>query len=322
MKVLIALEALNKTKANEDEVHKVLKEITGEEIKEALEVTQTDIKYSDGYYYYGDATAEIATKDPVKAICLNTSNLKYSKGIYSVNCVYVHTRNADYENNKIEELPKFETIIEFKINKEYEYSKFCMLNSNDFISNPYESIQDDEENNESVNPENIDNYASTMVWNDFFTPGLRGKIPAGWNIREFITTYSGEKDEGKLAKSVSGVAIGINKETNEIVKSNVIINFYTPEFIDKLNTMDYTRVVASRYNMEASEAGFTSHEGMDWNMVVEPNNNRQFYCHLEPLYGGKEGIGYVVEIICDNYENYKVTNIINWMFGNLKGASF
>lgn len=367
MKVIIALEVLNKTKANEDEIHKVLKEITGEEITEALEVTQTDIKYSDGYYYYGDTTAEIATKDPVKVICLSTSNLKYSKGIYSVNCVYVHTRNADYENNKIEELPKFETSIEFKINKEYEYSKFCMLNSNDITSTPYENIKESEENrtpespkdesntvatntvttvpennnenkipeenispvlpndgvnNDSINPENIDNYASTMVWNDFFTPGLRGKIPAGWNIREFITTYSGEKDEGKLAKSVSGVAIGINKETNEIVKSNLIINFYMPEFIDKLNTMDYTRVVASRYNMEASEAGFTSHEGMDWNMVVEPNNNRQFYCHLEPLYGGKEGIGYVVEIICDNYENYKVINIINWMFGNLKGASF
>lgn len=224
-------------------------------------------------------------------------------------------------------------------NKTQNTENSTSINDNAIIDNPNDNIKEpdyidkenhsDSENNGTIseapimdNPQNVDNYASTMVWNDFFTPGLRGKIPAGWNIREFITTYSGEKDEGKLAKSVSGVAIGINKETNEIVKSNVIINFYMPEFIDKLNTMDYTRVVASRYNMEASEAGFTSHEGMDWNMVVEPNNNRQFYCHLEPLYGGKEGIGYVVEIICDNYENYKVINIINWMFGNLKGASF
>ena len=382
MRVIIALETLNKTKAKEEEVHKVLKEITGEEITEPLEVTKTDIKYSDGYYYYGDTTADIIAEDPVKALCLSTSNLKYSKGKYSVNCVYVHTRNADYENNKIEELPKFETHIEFKINKEYEYSKFCMLNSNDITSTPYENIKEDEENttpvlpkdesntvasntvdnntvsnntvsnntvsilpennnenklpeentspvlpndgsnSESVNLENIDNYASTMLWNDFFTPGLRGIMPADWEVTVYDDIYSGNNEDGKLAKTVKGVARGINKETNEIITSNVTINFYMPEFIKVENTFDYTKIIANRYNMEASEAGFTSHEGMDWKMVVAPNSEREFYCHFEPLAGGEDGIGYVVEIVCDNYENYKVINIINWIFGNLKGASF
>ena len=76
-----------------------------------------------------------------------------------------------------------------------------------------------------------------------------------------------------------------------------------PEFIDVLNSEDYAAVVASRYNMEASWAGYTSPEGMVWKMVVKPNYHREFFCHLEPLAGGTEGIGYVVEVISDNFDN-------------------
>ncbi len=374
IKVLYALELLDKEKASFEEVHKVIKEFTGETFEDPISLANIVVtKYDDGYKY-------VTEKDmhQVKALCLEVSDIKYSNGIYTVSCIYTYPTDEDYKNNKIEELDKFTTTFEFTLNENYEYTEFCVLSVNDFVSSLYEvsketeddivEIPDENEENNSenkednsddkevpennnennnqsnsnensgtipeppantnpsdstvINPGNVDNYASTMVWNDFFTPGLRGKMPAGWNIKEFITSYKGQEDDGKLAKSVSGVAIGINKETNEIVRSNLIINFYMPEFIEAGNTLDYTRIVANRYNMEASEAGYTSNEGMDWKMVVEPYNNREFYCHYEPMYGSAEGVGYVVEIICDNYDNYKVINIINWIFGNLKGASF
>lgn len=364
IKVLYALELLDKEKASFEEVHKVIKEFTGETFESPISLANIVVtKYDDGYKY-------VVEKDmhQVKALCLEISDIKYSDGIYTVSCIYTYPTDDDYKNNRIEELDKFTTTFEFTLNENYEYTEFCVLFVNDFVSSLYEEnneVEEDvieipeennsedkevpennnENNNQSnsnensetipeppvdtnlsestvINPGNVDNYASTMVWNDFFTPGLRGKMPAGWNIKEFITSYKGQEDDGKLAKSVSGVAIGINKETNEIVRSNMIINFYMPEFIEAGNTLDYTRIVANRYNMEASEAGYTSNEGMDWKMVVEPYNNREFYCHYEPMYGSAEGVGLVVEIICDNYDNYKAINIINWIFGNLEGASF
>ena len=364
IKVLYALELLDKEKAGFEEVHKVIKEFTGETFESPISLANIVVtKYDDGYKY-------VVEKDmhQVKALCLEISDIKYSDGIYTVSCIYTYPTDDDYKNNRIEELDKFTTTFEFTLNENYEHTEFCVLFVNDFVSSLYEEnneVEEDvieipeennsedkevpennnENNNQSnsnenseiipeppvdtnlsdgtvINPGNVDNYASTMVWNDFFTPGLRGKMPAGWNIKEFITSYKGQEDDGKLAKSVSGVAIGINKETNEIVRSNMIINFYMPEFIEAGNTLDYTRIVANRYNMEASEAGYTSNEGMDWKMVVEPYNNREFYCHYEPMYGSAEGVGLVVEIICDNYDNYKAINIINWIFGNLEGASF
>ncbi len=364
IKVLYALELLDKEKASFEEVHKVIKEFTGETFESPISLANIVVtKYDDGYKY-------VVEKDmhQVKALCLEISDIKYSDGIYTVSCIYTYPTDDDYKNNRIEELDKFTTTFEFTLNENYEHTEFCVLFVNDFVSSLYEEnneVEEDvieipeennsedkevpennnENNNQSnsnensetipeppvdtnlsdgtvINPGNVDNYASTMVWNDFFTPGLRGKMPAGWNIKEFITSYKGQEDDGKLAKSVSGVAIGINKETNEIVRSNMIINFYMPEFIEAGNTLDYTRIVANRYNMEASEAGYTSNEGMDWKMVVEPYNNREFYCHYEPMYGSAEGVGLVVEIICDNYDNYKAINIINWIFGNLEGASF
>ena len=95
-----------------------------------------------------------------------------------------------------------------------------------------------------------------------------------------------------------------------------------PEFIDVTDTETYTRIVANRYNMEASWAGYTSPDGMDWKMVVKENNHREFFCHLEPLSGNTEGIGYVVEVISDNFDNDKLINILYRMFMELDGASF
>ena len=90
-----------------------------------------------------------------------------------------------------------------------------------------------------------DNEADTIEWRDFYSTGLRGVIPADWDVTEFDIGYSGPEDDGKLAKSISGTIIGIDGRTNKEVRSNITVNFYMPEFIDVLNSEDYAAVVAS-----------------------------------------------------------------------------
>lgn len=374
IKVEMALKILGKTEAKQEIVHSIIKEFSGKEINETLKLANVIATAKDGNYKIIDNKFD----KTFSAMCLEISDIKYSDGIYNVSCVYVFPIESDYQNNSIEKLSKYASTVQIKLNDDYEYSKYCILDIDDIKSEflPEEDIVDDKEtikediSNEKENennsnnstsdkvednssdtntenkpnnstdstvpikpndswdwqedaiPGNSENSASSIVWNDFFTPGLRGKIPAGWNIKEFMNGYSGIEDDGKLAKSISGTVIGIDALTNKEVKSDVIINFYMPEFIDVTDTETYTRIVANRYNMEASWAGYTSPDGMDWKMVVKENNHREFFCHLEPLSGNTEGIGYVVEVISDNFDNDKLINILYRMFMELDGASF
>ena len=364
MKVVYALEILDKEKASFDEVHKVIKEITGEDIKDSLSIANVvAARTNDGYKY-------VAGKDShqAHALCLQISDIKFLDGIYTVNCVYSYVTPKDYENNRIENLDKFETTIEFTLNENYEYVKYCLVDANGFEGKLYEENTDIDENlksdteidytdnNKSENTSNntvtdmtnnttnnndenetsnttdiietvkpnyekIDNYASTMQWGVLYTPGLRTRIPAIWNVEVIDDMYSGTQDDGKVATVVTGLARGINKETNEIIDSNMTIRYYMPEFVNYTNLEDFANSVAQRFGANNTGCGYGDAGGKTtWRILSKGNS--EYYCHFEAIDNETQGIGYIVEIETDNFNNYKVTNILNWIFADIKTISF
>ncbi|MBR3614438.1 MAG: hypothetical protein IKL55_04605 [Clostridia bacterium] len=360
LKIEMALKILGKKEEKQEVVHKVIEEFSGESINETLNLAETivvksnenykliddefdkrfrafcidisDINYSDGIYnvtgVYVFPDEDSNTNKTIEQLTRYIStvqiaindNYEYSKyrifDIDNIDCSFYEEgiKEDEQESNPSSSNTTDNTIVDNVIDDNSNNS-----NTNTTVPVKPGNLGNRNEDAISGNPENS---ASTIDWNDFFSPGLRGKIPTGWNIKEFINGYSGPEDDGKLAKSISGTITGIDNSTNKEVISNIIINFYMPEFIDVLNTETYTRIIASRYNMEASWAGYTSPQGMDWKMVVKENNHRQFYCHLEPLSGNREGIGYVIEVISDNFDNDKLINVLYRMFMDLNGASF
>ena len=180
-------------------------------------------------------------------------------------------------------------------------------------------------------PQNVDNYASSMSWSPLYTPGLKTRVPSDWNVEVKKSSYTGQNDNLEVATVVKGVARGINKETNEIINSNVTIKYHMPDMMDYLtNVEDYTNLIADKYTAINGKSGYSSKgsNGIEWmlarksNNLENPNEVTYYYCHVEPTDNGTRSVGYVVEIYTDNINNYKVTNILNWIFGDIITTSF
>ena len=183
----------------------------------------------------------------------------------------------------------------------------------------------------AYNPQNVDNYASSMSWSTLYTPGLKTRVPSDWNVEVKKSSYTGPNDNLEVATVVKGLARGINKETNEIINSNVTIKYHMPDMMDyPTNVEDYTNLIADKYVAINGKAGYSSKDSneIEWmearknNNLENPNEVTYYYCHVELTDNGTRSIGYVVEIYTDNINNYKVTNIMNWIFGDITTTSF
>ena len=374
-KVLIALEYLEDEKrpfptVEISVVHDVIKEFTGEDIKDNKPLNLSNILVT--YDSHNNAYKYIAKKRARKALCLDITDINYSDGVYKVSFIYCYPEEEDYKNDNIENLQKYKGTMNLKINSNYEYAKYCIVDGDKFITEKYGEISNENNNSNnntisntttntstntvytetsnntatSVNntntvsetniqpgtelanniPANVDNYASTMKWKDISLPGLKTKIPEEWNLEVYKNIYWGPEDDGTVAARATGIATGINKETNQIVKSNVEITYYMPEFVDCRTTEEYSSMVASRHGTWFGKTGYGSgYDGLTWGDVT-PRNERPimntYYCHFEPTDNGNHGVGFIIQVYTDNCENLKVTNILNWIFGDVKMTSF
>ena len=170
----------------------------------------------------------------------------------------------------------------------------------------------------------IDNYASSMIWSDYWSPGLRLSYPAIFNLNE-VGGYMRGSSQGSLATTISGLAVGINKETNTPIESNMTIEIYEPMIVtyqDDAQINDYIYTVSGK---RARGAGFTNSLDDFWALASSNNdtlsNRTEDYFHTEFLSDGNSVI-YRISITSDNWENYKVTNIVNRLLGSLTPTSY
>ena len=175
----------------------------------------------------------------------------------------------------------------------------------------------------------VDNYASTMTWDKLWVPGMRTQKPRDWNITEINSGFNGNNG-GEVATIISGAANGINKETNEIIYSDMTITYYLPEFVGYKDSEEYANELASELGTYYGGAGYgTSVEsGIVWAEIctkyATENDRSEIldYCHIERLNDGSS-IAYRVRVESTNaYANYKTTNILNWVIPSITFTSF
>lgn len=114
-----------------NKVNVALKEITGESIEEPLDLPDNDFlfynKEKDIYQFdNGDSFL-------VPGLCLDVTDITYKNGIYEVTCIYCYPGSA-YENSDIVNMAQYRTILKLKINENYEYAKYQIVNIDDISS--------------------------------------------------------------------------------------------------------------------------------------------------------------------------------------------
>ena len=201
-------------------------------------------------------------------------------------------------------------------------------NSTDKEKETNTNINTDDTSNSSANSEEtssnnkIDNYASTMSWTEYWAPGIKLQIPSNWKIEEIGGYYRGTR-QGEISTIISGIAEGINKETNETIKTSVEIQIYEPEYTEVETAKDYyNKKTNSSVDDVESVAGYTSNKSGRWYLHSETKNGKETQTYIN--YDEKLHVGYVIKIITNtpNKTNWKVVNITNWIFGSIKFTSW
>ena len=270
-----------------------------------------------------DSTPFVNTNTVTNTINTNTVKTNTVNTI-STNTVYTNTVNNTVRNNTV----SANTISTNTIRTNTV--------SNNTISNTFSNVISVPNGNANTNTiiypgaenQKVDNYASTMSWSTLWTPGLETKVPSIWNVQVYKSFYSGEEDTGTVATNVNGWAIGINRDTNEVINSYVEIDYYMPEFVDCTSTEEFATIVANRNGKEFWGGGYGDayNPGLTWAEINLYDHStgemNALFCHFEPLDDGTHGVGYIINVRTDNENNYKVTNILNWIFGDIRTTSF
>ena len=316
MKILIAMEYIEakygkRESFDKDLIHKTVEELTGQSYIEPMNFSKIVVNYDENKECYKYISREHAISSKVMQV-LNTE-FDNEKMIITFTYKYPKT---DLKNET------FTATIILTENKNYEFIKYRIEDIDTFKSSESMLNKDETTSIKDVPiNEKVDNYASTMSWDVLYTPGLKTKVPTIWNVEVIDDVYSGPEDEDKVAIRVSGLARGINKETNEIIDSNMEINYYMPQFVNCKSIEEYTNMIANKLRATNTGAGYGDSQGnRTWSLLSLDDS--RYYCHFEPVDDGSTGIGYLVEVNCDNFYNYKVINIENWIFGDIKTTSF
>lgn len=184
----------------------------------------------------------------------------------------------------------------------YEYySKDEENSENNDVDN-----EDDTNNNESTSETaKVDNYASSMSWREYWSPGIKFQYPTIFELKEIGGYHRGNR-QGEIATIINGIATGINPDTKEVINTNLQIDIYEPiyrEGFDEDSIKD--------------KSGLTNSKGMKW-YLIDFGNGKEEYVYYS------DGWEYRIRFTWDstNSTNYKVVNIINWMLGSTKITSY
>lgn len=62
-------------------------------------------------------------------LCLEIEELTFENGVYTATFVYCIPSESDYMDNNIPNLAQYRTTMKFKVNEEYTYSKYCLIDA-------------------------------------------------------------------------------------------------------------------------------------------------------------------------------------------------
>jgi len=152
--------------------------------------------------------------------------------------------------------------------------------------------------------EKVDNYASSMSWAEYWSPGIKFQYPTIFKLKEVGGYYRGNS-QGKVATIITGVAKGINPDTKEIINTNLQIDIYEPIYKPEFDEETLK-----------NKTCLTNSKGMTW-YSIDYYYGKDEYVHYS------DGWEYRICFSWDNQEiNYKVINIINRVLGSTKITSY
>lgn len=134
----------------------VIKEYLGENNTNALKIPENSFCYynaeNDGYKYRdGDGF--------VKALCIEIEDLTFKNGVYTATFIYCYQSDAKtidiYDN--IKNLAMYRTTMKFKLNEEYVYSKYCLVDADEIESEMIRQAINEVDNIPTVDTENENN---------------------------------------------------------------------------------------------------------------------------------------------------------------------
>ena len=293
------------------------------------------IYIENGVKYYG---MEFGSDISLGGTCIDISNISYCDGVYTVTFTYAHLPDVpDYDIN---DCTIYQNTVNFKYDENNEYSKFLIVSKDEptivkqaeekeegavkdeVVSVPEVNEKDETSNKDNstsdISTSNVNNYASTMSWTDYWAPGLKFKYPTIFNLEE-IGGYNRGNMQGEVTTKITGVATGIDPETKEIINSNLTIKIYEPLKTDE----DVSKYIYADNGTEYSH--YTTNSGLVWYEKDYINDKGEAvpysYTHIEEFADGNHAI-YKIEFESDIMENYKVINIINWLLGSTQVTSY
>ena len=233
------------------------------------------------------------------------------------------SENVLSEQNEV--TPSVEKTNTIKSNQENASNQVSIIDESPAIANTPKQTNTNSvmENNTNAKYDisKVDNYASSLNWNDYWSPGLRLSYPSIFELKEEGGSMRGSS-QGTIATVIEGLAVGINKETKTIIESNMKIEIYEPAIVNYSDEAQINEYIYSVSGKRVTGAGLTNHQDDFWALAISDTIPEvEEYFHTEPLSDGGSVI-YRIRMTCDNWDNFKVINIINRFLGSLTPTSY
>ena len=273
--------------------------------------------------------------------CLEIADISYENDIYTVKFVYVLATKYDEDNEKIEDLEQYETIIKLKRNENSKYSKYQIVSLekgiqikdkvNSTVEENTTNTSTDKTNttnttnnssatntnnttnttntttNSNANLERVDNYVSYFNWVKYNTPGLKFEYPTELNFER--------KNVDDVVATITGTLTGRDIDTNEPIKSKIKVKIYKPIIIDeKIKKNLQYAPNGTEYSSFITFSGVRWYEGRadsDELGYTESESYSSFNLKSDGTYELRQ-----IEFVTDNRNNLKVTNFINHLLGS------
>ena len=328
-----------------DDINNALGSFCGDKIEEFKETEYYKIVEQNGSKYFVVKTGFDLS---LSGNCIDVTNISYCGGLYTVTYTYCYLGEASIFEIDINDFDIYQNTVTIKLNDNDKYSKFQIVSVDEPIiiksseNKEVGKVEETTENNNSSENENgdsitsssnentnkdnnsnnnepkVDNYASTMSWTEYWAPGIKFKYPTIFKLEEIGGNERGCR-QGEISTTITGVATGINPDTKEIVESNLKIDIYEQEYCEYESEEAYF-VAETQQPEDLKEVApaFTTSTGIKWYEHTKTIEGQTIvtYTHYEGDWGNK------IVFTTDNYDNYKVINIINWLLGSTKLTSY
>ncbi len=253
-----------------NEVHKVIKEMLGEDIKEPI------TGFADNLFYYNPENNryESLGENPFYGdlTCIEISDIKYLDGIYTVTYVYSYV-DLEWTQSGLEDIsdfPLYRTTVKLKLNEDYEYTKYCIIDMDWEDNSNTEKFYDNSNINDKVD---IDYDFRKEAGSIEIYP-----VPDGFE--EEIIQNNDKKDDitemivdTKYTKSLSNM----NGETNLEFK------FYKPIYTNTGSRDIYINYIKSLTGCEEIDKTIACTDGSfrsDWIVLSYRENSKTYNVYL------------------------------------------